>query len=307
MEDKQYEMIGGDGELYGPFTIQQLQDNLSHGRANAQTKIRETGTEAWQPLGQLLNLGTLVAAAPPSGTAVVSDQPLDVGLAFSSGWALFKEHMGLLIGAGLLYLLIVMVVGLIGAIIPFAQLLVQGPMTGGFIILTLNLSRYGQAEIGDLFLGFKSYGWLLLVTLVQSAAALVAILPGLILMLVGGLLPVITEGQSAELSGANIAVLIVGFGLMLVLATIAGTFTYFPLFLIADKRAGFGDAFVLSYRAVKNNFWKVLGLFIGCGLVALVSAIPCGLGLIFTMPWLFTVFVRTYEQLFPVSPVTANE
>jgi len=44
MEDKQYEMIGGDGELYGPFTIQQLQDNLSHGRANAQTKIRETGT-----------------------------------------------------------------------------------------------------------------------------------------------------------------------------------------------------------------------------------------------------------------------
>ena len=55
MEDKQYEMIGGDGELYGPFTIQQLQDNLSHGRANAQTKIRETGTEAWQPLGQVLN------------------------------------------------------------------------------------------------------------------------------------------------------------------------------------------------------------------------------------------------------------
>ena len=41
MEDKQYEMIGGDGELYGPFTIQQLQDNLSHGRANAQTKITE--------------------------------------------------------------------------------------------------------------------------------------------------------------------------------------------------------------------------------------------------------------------------
>ena len=54
MSDKTYEMIGGDGEQYGPFTIQQLQDNLSNGRANAQTQIRETGTEAWQPLGQLL-------------------------------------------------------------------------------------------------------------------------------------------------------------------------------------------------------------------------------------------------------------
>ena len=55
MSDKTYEMIGGDGEQYGPFTIQQLQDNLSDGRANPQTQIRETGTEAWQPLGQLLN------------------------------------------------------------------------------------------------------------------------------------------------------------------------------------------------------------------------------------------------------------
>ena len=55
MSDKTYEMIGGDGEQYGPFTIEQLQDTLSQGRANAQTQIRETGTEAWQPLGQLLN------------------------------------------------------------------------------------------------------------------------------------------------------------------------------------------------------------------------------------------------------------
>ena len=39
MEDKQYEMIGSDGEQYGPFTIQQLQDTLSQDRANAQTQI----------------------------------------------------------------------------------------------------------------------------------------------------------------------------------------------------------------------------------------------------------------------------
>ena len=41
MSDKTYEMIGADGKKYGPFTIQQLQDNLSHGRANAQTQIRD--------------------------------------------------------------------------------------------------------------------------------------------------------------------------------------------------------------------------------------------------------------------------
>ena len=54
MSDKTYEMIGSDGEQYGPFTLQELQETISQGRADTQTQIRETGTEAWQPLGQLL-------------------------------------------------------------------------------------------------------------------------------------------------------------------------------------------------------------------------------------------------------------
>ena len=56
MSDKTYEMIGGDGEQYGPFTIQQLQDNLSDGRATPQTQIRETGTEACSHLVNFLIL-----------------------------------------------------------------------------------------------------------------------------------------------------------------------------------------------------------------------------------------------------------
>ena len=100
MSDKTYEMIGSDGEQYGPFTIQQLQDNLSDGRANAQTQIREMGTEAWQPLGQLLNPSEQGQAREPLGAAVLSDQPLDVSLALSSGWALFKQHLGIMVGAG---------------------------------------------------------------------------------------------------------------------------------------------------------------------------------------------------------------
>ena len=169
MSDKTYEMIGSDGEQYGPFTIQQLQDNLSHGRANTQTQIRETGTEAWQPLGQLLNASEQGQVRQPLGAAVPSDQPLDVSLALSSGWALFKQHMGIMIGAGAIFFILIMVAAVVGSVIPFAQLLVQGPLTGGMIILTLNLSRYNQADISDLFLGFKNYGWLLLITLIQAA------------------------------------------------------------------------------------------------------------------------------------------
>ena len=75
MSDKTYEMIGSDGEQYGPFTLQELQETLSQGRANTQSQIRETGSEGWQPLGQLLNLSEQGQAREPLGAAVLSDQP----------------------------------------------------------------------------------------------------------------------------------------------------------------------------------------------------------------------------------------
>ena len=307
MSDKTYEMIGGDGEQYGPFTIQQLQDNLSHGRANAQTQIRETGTETWLPLGQLLNPSEQGQVREPLGAAVPSDQPLDVSLALSSGWALFKQHMGIMIGAGAIYLAILFAAGIVGAVIPFAQIFVQGPLTGGLIILTLNLSRYDQAEMSDLFLGFKNYGWLLLLSLVQGAVVIAAIIPGAIVMIVGGLLPVMQAqqaGETPELGGTSIALLIVGFLLLLVLATIAVVLTYFWYFLVADKRGEFTEALAAGYRAGKMNFWSIVGLLILFSFVGFVSVIPCGLGLFFSIPWSFAVMAKAYEQIFSSSLVT---
>ncbi|SVD62543.1 uncharacterized protein METZ01_LOCUS415397, partial [marine metagenome] len=243
----------------------------------------------------------------PLGAAVPSDQPLDVSLALSSGWALFKQHMGIMIGAGAIYLAILIAAGVVGAVIPFAQFLVQGPLTGGLIILTLNLSRYNQAEINDLFLGFKNYGWLLLLSLVQGAVVVAAIIPGAIVMMVGGLLPVMQAQQAGgtpELDGTSIALLIVGFLLLLVLATIAVVLTYFWYFLVADKRGEFGEALAAGYRAGKMNFWSILGLVILFGLIGMVSAIPCGLGLFFVIPWSFAVMAKAYEQIFSSSTVT---
>jgi hypothetical protein len=307
MSDKQYEMIGGDGEQYGPFTLQELQETLSQGRADTQTQIRETGSEGWQPLGQLLNLSEQGQAHKPLGAAVLSDQPLDISLALSSGWALFKEHMGIMVGAGGIYFGILFAAIMVGAIIPFANIFVQGPLTGGLIILTLNLSRYDQADISDMFLGFKNYGWLLLVTLVQGAVIVAAIVPGVIVLVVGGLLPVMQAQQAGgtpELAGTSIALLIVGFLLLLVLVMIAAVCSYFWLFLVADKRGEFGEALAAGYRAGKMNFWSILGLSILLGLVVMVSAIPCGLGLIFSIPWSFAIMANAYEQIFSSSLVT---
>ncbi len=78
MSGKTYEMIGDDGEQYGPFTIKQLQDTFSQGRANAQRQIKETGAEAWQPLGS-----QSIENLQEYKEAILTDsRRLDVGLAF---------------------------------------------------------------------------------------------------------------------------------------------------------------------------------------------------------------------------------
>ena len=295
-DELKYEMVGSDGKQYGPFTRSELQENVEQGRANSGTKVREVGAESWQSLGKVLNLNTPVSVmqSGPSEAAVPSDEPLNIGAAMSDGWALFKEHMGLMIGAGAIFSGILFAAGLLGAIIPAAQLLVQGPLMGGMILLTLKLSRKGHAEIGDLFLGFKNYGWLLLTTVVQGAVIFAAMLPGIILIVIGAVT------LAAENEGMGGGLLIAGGAISFVMAMVVGVLINYAVFLVADQRGTFGEAFLSAYHGTKKNFWRILGVMILFSLVTVVGILPCGLGLLFTIPWTFAVMTKVYEQIFPL-------
>ena len=312
MEDKQYEMIGSDGEQYGPFTIQQLQDNLSNGRANAQTQIRETGTEAWQPLGQLLGSQSIENFAEYREAILTGNRRLDVGLAFSQGGELFKAHMGILIGSFLLFMLLIMATASVPFVGSCVQITLQGPLLGGFFILILNLVRTGAASIGDLFKGFESFGGLFLVTLAQALIVTLVILPGVALMIGGFVMEVDfgdLEGQNEEAvlkalgAGLLHPLTILGFLSMILLSIISYTLIFFPLPLLADRKLGFGEAFGLGFQVSKRNFFPIFKLIIIGSLVMAVSLIPCGLGLIFAGPWFYAVMAQAYEQMFSPSSV----
>ena len=312
MEDKQYEMIGSDGEQYGPFTIQQLQDNLSHGRANAQTQIRETGTEAWQPLGQVLGNQSIENFAEYREAILTGNRRLDVGLAFSQGSELFKAHMGILIGSFLLFMLLIMATASVPFVGSCVQITLQGPLTGGFFILILNLVRARAASIGDLFKGFESFGGLFLVTLAQALIVTLVILPGVALMIGGFVMEVDfgdLEGQNEEAvlkalgAGLLHPLTILGFLSMILLSIISYTLIFFPLPLLADRKLGFGEAFGLGFQVSKRNFFPIFKLIIIGSLVMAVSLIPCGLGLIFAGPWFYAVMAQAYEQMFSPSSV----
>ena len=309
-------MIGGDGEQYGPFTIQQLQDNLSHGRANAHTQIREKGTEAWQPLGQLLGSQSIENFAEYREAILTGNRRLDVGLAFSQGGELFKAHMGILIGSFLLFMVLIIATASVPFIGSCVQITLQGPLMGGLFILILNLVRTGSASIGDLFKGFESFGGLFLITLIQSLIMLLVMLPGIALMIGGFVMEVDfgkLEGQSPEAVAEAVAkalgagllhpLTILGFLSTLLLSIISYALIFFPLPLLADKKLDFGEAFGLGFQVSKQNFFPILKLIIIGSLVIGISLIPCGLGLIFAGPWFYAVLAQAYEQLFSLSTV----
>ena len=312
MSDKTYEMIGADGKKYGPFTIQQLQDNLSHGRANAQTQIRETGTEAWQPLGQLQGSQSIENFAEYREAILAGNRRLDVGLAFSQGGELFRSHMGILIGSFLLFMLLIIVTASVPIVGLCVQITFQGPLMGGFFILILNLIRTGSASIGDLFKGFESFGGLFLITLVQSLIMLLVTLPGIALM-IGGFVTEVDfraldwQNEEAVLKALGAGLLnpltILGFLSMILLSIISYVLIFFPLPLLADRKLDFSEAFGLGFQVSKQNFFPILKLIIIGSLVIGISLIPWGLGLIFAGPWFYAVLAQAYEQLFSLSTV----
>jgi hypothetical protein len=60
-----YRIVGADGKLYGPATVEQLKQWISEGRANAQTQTLAEGATEWKPLGALPEFAGLFAPPVP--------------------------------------------------------------------------------------------------------------------------------------------------------------------------------------------------------------------------------------------------
>jgi hypothetical protein len=58
-----YSLIGSDNKEYGPVTTEKLQQWISEGRANAETRVRREGATDWQPLSAIPELAPFLPIA----------------------------------------------------------------------------------------------------------------------------------------------------------------------------------------------------------------------------------------------------
>lgn len=279
-----YQMIGGDGNEYGPLSIEQLREYIAAGRANAQTKVKQEGETDWKTLADVPEAAGALAAkgAPPlPGTAPGPVMPalpfpapgmdpdtlaadalarpyeVNIGLALGRAWDLLKSDFWPIIGVSALGLLLFLVATKL-----FVGVVVNGPLLGGLYCYYLKRIRGESGQINDLFSGFSQNFLQLFLGLLVSGLLITV---GLILII-----PAIYLGVAWQLT----------------------------LPIIQDKRIGFWEAMEVSRKVLSRNWWGMFGLTLVIMLLNFAGALLCGIGMFVSLPLGLIALAYVYEDLF---------
>ncbi len=95
--------------------------------------------------------------------------------------------------------------------------------------------------------------------------------------------------------------ILVGMLLLLIPGIYLAVAYCFALVLLVDKNLGIWEALETSRKAVTQCWFRTFGLFIVLLIIILVSMIPLGIGLIWSLPLVTLAFAVVYRSLFGVS------
>jgi uncharacterized membrane protein len=100
-------------------------------------------------------------------------------------------------------------------------------------------------------------------------------------------------------------VMMMAIGLGLLLLIIPGIYLSIALLfavpLMLEKNLTIVDAFEASRKAVTHHWFKVFGLWLVMGVILVISALPLGIGLFWTMPMMMAVIGVLYRRMFGIS------
>jgi uncharacterized membrane protein len=206
-------------------------------------------------------------------------------------WALVKDQYWLFVGMCAVGLLI-------GSAVPLGIL--TGPMMCGLYLSFFKLRRRERIEFGTLFKGFDYFGPSVVATLLHIIPILVIVVPAYLFFYLGFVLSVVAQGNEPN-AGAMLGVFamfalfwVVVF-MVIIIISIGFTFSY-PL--IVDRKLPGLDAVKWSFKAAMANFWRLLGLMILTGLLALVGLALCYVGMFLVFPISYGAIAIAYEQVF---------
>lgn len=207
-----------------------------------------------------------------------------VGEALTEAWQYTKGSKALVWGAsGMMYLIML----ILGLGLAFLQTVIGfDPMSAGGIWVNLGASVLNSAistilTAGLMYVGVrraaeKNCSWKMIFAGFPMAVPLLVAFILMTLLMVSGFVLLILPG----------IYLWVGYSMTL------------PLML--DRNLGPWEAMEVSRRTIHKVWWQVFGLCLLMGLILFVSAIPLGIGLIWTVPMSVMLYGVVYRYLFGV-------
>jgi uncharacterized membrane protein len=205
----------------------------------------------------------------PQGAGAVPTQPppeyvppagvhAQTGRWLSMGWQVVKDDLGLFVVATLLY-------AVLNGVVP---IILQGPLSAGFMILAFKKLLGRKPLVADFFRGFNFFIPSLVASLLISvfvfAGTLACIIPGLV-----------------------------------VAAALQFTYAF-----IVDKRVDFWPAIQASHAIVKQDYFGFTMFLLVCALINILGALCCIVGLLVTLPMTFCAIAAAYQDIVGVNTAT---
>ena len=233
-----------------------------------------------------------------------------IGQAISDGWRIVSKQLGYYIGAGVITVMITIFVGFIpfgGSILN--NLVISPCFAASAIFITWRISKgHAWTDFGDMFKGFSYATPVMISTLIQ---AFVMVLIGLLCFF--SLIPQLVDlFELSQGSGAyqnqeeitelvrsiffdtkNILLICV---FLLAILLLSAVWAFKIHFIVVYKMDAW-PAMELSRRVTTPNLLRMVGLFIIIGLIVIVSALPCGIGLLFSLPLSIGAIYSAFAQI----------
>ena len=305
-----------NGVQNGPLTETDFNALIASGKITPNTLVWRDGMAAWLPLHEASPAHATEPAtpvAPPIFSQANSDSQTteaqilerdyehDFGSYLNQAWELVKSDFAN-------FLLVTFLVGLCLIVangIPYLSfitgILFTGPLMGGLVLFFLKKIRRQSASLNDGFSGFgPHFGQLICANFIPGLLAMVALIPGVILVVIALIFGAATKNHGAP-EAISVGIMIVG-GLLAVVglcvAVYFQTCWVFTIWLVADKKLSFWPAMTLSRAVVRKHWWQTFFLGLIAGLVAVSGIVLCGVGLLLTAPIAIAFQAYAYEKLF---------
>jgi uncharacterized membrane protein len=219
----------------------------------------------------------------------------------AQGWKLFTAAPLMWIIALILIFIAFVALGLVPILGQIAVQLLQPVLAAGFIVASRSLERGGEFELDHLFAGFKrNFGSLVIVGALFLVAGILILLVFLAFVAFSVGTAFLTGDPGAALASLMASALTVLVGVLIVLALmvpLAAAYWFAPALVIMhdmSPTAAMKESFFGCFR----NFVPFLVYGIVLFILAILAAIPFGLGYLVLIPVVMASIYVGYRQIF---------